>query len=260
MTIGGEARSACTDALQRSEMIFRTIENATPPPQWVPWDIDHNWRYVEKLPIQALVQKLARQISGVRTLDLLLANGFLQEVGLLFRTLDEIGEDVAFISLGLLTSNWTRKHVKYLDYFWSESDHEAHCPVRRKDIRAFVNRAVGQPDPSTADRVGRLIYKTYSDFAHARSAPIMAMVSGPPAKFHLTGIRAAQAVWPYLEQMPSYFYRCLASAVMIAKVCPSDIAETNAFESMREFEVTYEALLFPKASRSSGGTTLNRSP
>lgn len=239
-------RTVCLEALELAEAVFRTVENVIPVPEWVPWENDSNWRYVKQMPMQAALQKLARTISGVHALDLLMTRGFLQEVGVLFRISDELCEDISFITLGLITGNWTEKHDMYLNHFWSEDELDTGCPVRRKAIRAFVNRALGQTDPSAGDRVGRTIHKTYSDYVHARSAPIMGMVSGPPPRFHLAGTTAEQAMWPYVEQMPSYAYRCLMSAAMVAKATFIDAISQPAYQSVRDFEVRQRAWLFPE--------------
>jgi len=237
-------RPACLEALEIVRRQFRNLETVVPPARWVPWNDGHNWRYVEQLPEQLLIQKLARQITGAQTTDLLLMSGNLQEVGVLYRMLDEIHEDVCFICLGMRTGKWTPQHDEYVRYFWSEDETDRQPPVRRRSIRAYVNRALGQPDPSRADSVGREIHKTYSDYAHARSAPIMGMVHGPPARFDLDGIHDAGARFPYIEQNPAYFYRCLVSASMIANVVLPDRERLLAYQEIKEFETRHRALLF----------------
>jgi hypothetical protein len=142
-------QQTCMRALTICESKFRLMEAAVPLPKWVPWDGRYNWRYIEKLPVQILVQKLARQITGLKALDMLLKQGFLQEVGVIFRVLDEIGEDIQFLSLGLSSGQWTELHENYADHFWSESEDDRIPMVRRRKIRAFVNRVFDVDDPST---------------------------------------------------------------------------------------------------------------
>jgi hypothetical protein len=238
-------RSSCSIALEICESKFRMIEAATPRPQWVPWDGKHNWRYVEKLPSQMILQKLARQITGLKSLDILLQAGFLQEVGVIFRMLDEIGEDIQFIALGLSTENWTENHKKYADFFWSEANDDRQPPVRRKNIRAYVNRAFGSQDPSTADSVGQRIHKAFSDYIHARSAPIMGMVWGPPARYQLEGIRDNDARWPYISQAPSYYYRAALSTAFASKVTLPEKINDSVYAEVCKFENEHSSLIFP---------------
>ncbi|MGK6355262.1 hypothetical protein ACMGDH_08535 [Sphingomonas sp. DT-207] len=115
-------RKACLDALQIGETYFRVAEAHIPPAQWVPWENAYNWRFVEKQPQQALLQKLARSITGLKCIDYLIAKGFLQEVGLMFRVLDELSEDISYISLAIVHSRWTDQHDAYLEYFWREGE------------------------------------------------------------------------------------------------------------------------------------------
>lgn len=239
-----ETRAACMEALGIARRHFRLIESFVPPARWVPWQDAHNWRFVEQHHEQLLLQKLARQITGAETVDLLLMAGFLQEIGVIYRTLDEIEEDILFVVLGIRTGKWTPHHDAYVSYFWSEDDANKQPPVRRKAIRAYVNRALGQPDPARGDAVGREIHKTYSDYIHARSAPIMGMVKGPPARFDLDGIHHPEARYPYVHQNPTYFYRCLISATAIANVVLADEDRAKLFSDFKAFEHKHHDLLF----------------
>jgi hypothetical protein len=242
-------REACFAMLAFAESHFRQIEGSVPPPQWVPWDGKFNWRYQEKLPTQILVQKMARQITGLKAADELLLKGLLQELGVMFRVLDELEEDISFLSLALANGTWYKLHDSYAEYFWSEDDDDRQPPVQRKKIRAFVNRVFDMPDPSSADAVGRTIHRAFSDYVHARSAPTMGMVSGPPARFHLDGITDISAKHNYVEQMPSYFYRAAASIVLIAKVALGDQENDECYEQFRSLEQQYSEIIFPNGRR-----------
>ena len=237
-------RDVCMEALHICETYFRAAEANIPPAQWVPWEGTHNWRFIEKLPQQALVAKLARQITGLKCADTLLSLGYLQEVGLIFRVLDEISEDISYVSLAIVHSSWTDKHDDYLNYFWSEGQIDGPPPVKRKVIRAFVHRCGGLDDPSTADQMARQIHQTYSDYIHARSEPIMAMVCGPPPAFDLDGIRDTEARWAYSEQMPSYFYRALVSTFMVTKVASPHFSE-SCHASIKDWEHKNSRLIMP---------------
>lgn len=87
-------RETCLSTLAVCEEHFRLIEAAVPSAQWVEWEGSFNWRFIEQLPAQMLLQKLARQITGLKAADVLLNAGLLQEVGTTFRMLDEISEDI----------------------------------------------------------------------------------------------------------------------------------------------------------------------
>jgi hypothetical protein len=67
-----------------------------PPPKQRPWKNGFVFRYTEKTIQQAIIQKLARTISGLYAIDLLLDRGLFQEQGMVQRVLDEIEEDIVF--------------------------------------------------------------------------------------------------------------------------------------------------------------------
>ncbi len=237
-------RATCLLFLEFCERHFRSLEIAIPAPQWVPWQNGYNWRYVERTTEQILLQKLARQISGVRAADTLFLQGHLLETGCLFRILDEIHEDILYLTSGVISGHWTENHRKYCEYFWSESDDDKEPPVRRKSIRAFVHRAFGQADPSSADANGRLIHKTFSDFVHARSAPSRAMVAGMPPKFLLDGIHDGPTRAQFVEQMPCYFYRCSISVLSIARIVFDDGQNNQCYAEFKKLEAENANLLF----------------
>jgi hypothetical protein len=141
-------------------------------------------RYFEKSPQQALLQKYARLVSGLYALELRLRNGFVQEPGVIQRTLDDITEDILFITLGLSTGKWTEHQTKFLEYFWAGNlvrEKSTQGMVQRKTIRAYNNRISGLVAPSKADANGREIYKTMSGYVHAASVNITDMCVGNPA-------------------------------------------------------------------------------
>jgi len=237
-------RTTCLLFLEFCERHFRKFEIAIPGPQWVPWQNGYNWRYVEQTTQQILLQKLARQISGLRAADALFLRGHLLETGCLFRILDEIHEDILYLTSGIISGNWTEHHRKYCKYFWSESDDDKDPPVRRASIRAFVHRAFDQPDPSSADANGRLIHKAFSDFVHARSAPTSAMIAGMPPKFSLDGIHDGPTRAQFVEQMPCYFYRCSVSVASIARVVFDDDQHDQCYAEFKELEAKNATFLF----------------
>ena len=93
---------------------FRRLEAQIDPPETVPHGDSFVYRYKEKGIEQALLQKLARSTSGLYALDLLLVHGFVQEQGVLHRTLDEIHQDIFFLTGALTNGTITEQHRQYL--------------------------------------------------------------------------------------------------------------------------------------------------
>jgi hypothetical protein len=95
------------------EIAFRRLERKVSPPKWRPWKSGFVFRFAEKTVQQAIIQKLARTISGLHAIELLLDEGLFQEQRMVQRVLDEIEEDVVFLSLGVIHNDVTALHQEY---------------------------------------------------------------------------------------------------------------------------------------------------
>src|ERR1700754_2418865 len=105
--------------LQKYDGWFDLLLATVPPPQQVPFGDSFVYRFLEKSPQQAIVQKLARYIVGLRAAHLLLLNGLVQDQGAIQRVIDEAGEDVSFLASGLI-NEWTELHALFLEQFNAE--------------------------------------------------------------------------------------------------------------------------------------------
>ncbi len=238
---GCHERLVLAEGIQSAGLVFEDLQALIPPPQWLLVGEHYNWHYTERSPAQAMLLKLGRQISGANALNLLIGNGFIQEAGSLQRSLDEINEDILFIALGLSAGGWTENHDAYLEYFWTDTPGQ---PIQRKRIRAYVNRVFDeQLNPSSADAVGRELYSAFSDFVHARSGPIIGLIIGPPPRFDLNGVQHPGQIQAFVDQAPTYGFRCLASATAVAQALfPTDLGIV-AYKALKLFEQQHSQLL-----------------
>jgi hypothetical protein len=78
--------------LHNMESTLAALAKRVSPPQHVPILDSFAFRYLEKSIQQAIVQKLARVISGLYAARILLENGLIQEQAALQRMLDEFQE------------------------------------------------------------------------------------------------------------------------------------------------------------------------
>jgi hypothetical protein len=196
------------------ERTLHRLASLVPPPSLVPFGDHRVFRYLEQSVHQAMVQKLARLVSGLHAGRLLLSKGFVQELGALQRMLDEISEDIAFLSLGTL-NQLTELHRRYLDAFYEEEFDNPNSPeestqarpmIPRKKIRAYLaqphisGHAIGRDAP-------RAISKAYSGFVHAASPQVMDMYGGNPPHFHLNGMLGTPRIAEHMQDLWNYFYR-----------------------------------------------------
>lgn len=229
------------------EHAFRRLELQTPPPQARPWKDGFVFRYAEQSIEQALIQKLARVISGLRAVDILLSHGYVQEQAVLHRTLDELNEDILFLTAAVTNDSVTALHTRYLDSFWAEefdvpdnpvaSTQKRDTPPRRK-IRAYLTRVFGNGiDPSMHHDIGETISKVYSGFVHGASPHIMDMCCGEPPRFSLSGMQGTIRIQEHANDAWNYFFRSLLSAIAVAKA----FGDKSLMDALYQYRAKFEA-------------------
>jgi hypothetical protein len=233
-------------ALGDMEAALDRLAKQVPPPQRVPFRDGFVFRYVERTAQQALVQKLARIITGLRAARLLLTHGLVQEQAALQRVLDELQEDASFLAFGVIRSELTDLHQSFLAAFYEEEfdnpesaiDSTQKRPmVSRQKIRAYLARVEGSGDhPSGNVDVSRTISKAYSGFVHAASPQIMDMYGGSPPRFHVRGMLGMPRMREYEEDVWNYFYRGIIEFGFSAKAFGDEELFQSILAQKRHFE------------------------
>ncbi len=201
------------------EDAFEVLEKKVPAPQYIKRKRRFVYRYVERSIQQAIILKLVRVVSGLRTTLLLLRNGYVQEQAAMQRLIDELQEDVTFLVYALTVDKLTPLHQRFLDAFFEEEFNDNDDPlaskqrrpmIQRRKIRAYLT-SVKMPrlNPSIANEVSRTISKTYSGYVHAAAPHIMEMYGGNPPKFHLAGMLGTPRIEEHADDFWNYFYRGL---------------------------------------------------
>ena len=210
---------------------MHALARRLPPPQEVQFHGSFAYRYVEKSLHQALVQKLARYVSGLQAAHLLLEHGYVQEQAALQRMLDEIQEDITFLAFASISDDITPLHTQYLEAFYQEefdaptaiASTQKRAMVSRQKIRAYNARAEGQPiDPSRAVEASRTVSKAYSGYVHVASPHIMDMYCGDPPRFHLRGMRGTPRQNEHRKDLWNYFYRGILGFAFAVKAFGDD--------------------------------------
>jgi len=228
------------------EEAFRRLEEQVPPPIKEGHRDGFVLRYAEKTPQQAMLQKFARLISGLHSLRLLLLSGFLQEMGVIQRTLDDFEEDILFITLAVANDDMTDHHRQYLEYHWMEEQGEAGAnrgQVHRKYIRAYVAKHCGD-DPSSMISAGRKIYKGYSGFVHGSGEAIIDMCMTDPPRYFLAGMLESQLYPDHQDDLWNYLYRGLVASTFMARLFSDEVLWNKRFRSLKGFEKAYREMIF----------------
>lgn len=227
-------------ALKHMERTVHQLENRVPKPQKIPFKDSFVFRYTEKTLHQALIQKLARLVSGLHAIHLLMEAGFHQEQAALQRTLDEITEDISFLSFSVIFNNTDALHQRYLNAFYQEefdpNDTMASSSDRdmipRKKIRAYIDRISSGPKGSSKHlEASRTVSKSYSGYVHAASPQIMDMYGGNPPHFQMKGLRGTERHVEHRADIWNYFYRGILAFAFSAKA----FGDEELFSSIRDF-------------------------
>jgi len=227
--------------LKNMEDTLRVFESRVSYPRLSKTKNGYILRYKEKNIHQALVQKLARVVSGLHAARLLLAHGFVQELGALQRMLDEFNEDINFLACGIINRDMGDLHKRYLEYFYQEEFDESGRPlsagrptIPRKKIRAYIAKLMtpGIPDNAKADP-SKTLSSLYSGFVHGASPQIMDMCIGDPPLFRVRGLLGTRREKEHAEDLWNYFYRGILSFAITAKAF-GDEALFNTFMQYRD--------------------------
>ena len=233
------------------EDCFHILEAPVPPPAPIMLGEGMVLRYREEhhcLEL-AIIQKLARYISGLNASLLLLESGYTQELGAIFRTLDEFQEDMIFLALLIVGGiEATETHKKYLEHFFQEEfdnpdnailSTQKRDLISRKKIRAVIadSRQSGL-NPHDQRELSRTISQAYSGYVHGASCHICEMIGGDPLHYYLTGMAGTPRQAEFAFNYWDYAYRGLISVTLAAKALGEAEIVDRGYKFIEYFEAT----------------------
>lgn len=205
---------------------FRKIEQDAPKPQIINIGTRKALRYPDQLLEIAILQKLARYISGLNSSYILLSHGYTQEVGVIFRTLDEFHEDIFFLCIPLNGQEKSKLHEDYLkDFFQEEYDNPNSAflssQIRNTISRRNIHSALAENlkdvlNPSDGKRNFRSLSQTYSGYVHGTSVHIIEMINGENLKYSLNGMPATYRQNEFIFNYWDYAYRGITTMMHVA--------------------------------------------
>lgn len=219
-------------AISMMDKAFNVLSEKAGKPEMIDMGNGYAYRYKEQSIYQAIIQKLARVITGLHAIDTLNKAGLLQEQGAIQRTLDEFEEDIAFLCFSLIFNDETDLHKRYLEAFYEEefdvpnsaiASTQKRPMIPRKKISAFVSkdRGSGYGQSSTIEVV-RTIFKTNSGYVHGASPHLMELYYGNPPYFHLNGSVDSPLYNDHLNDILNYYYRAIITFSFAAKAFGED--------------------------------------
>jgi len=215
-----------SEALTVMEQAFRRLESCVPPPKNKSLGGRLVLRYEEKNIEQAIVQKLAKEISTLAASRELLNHGFVQEQAALHRILDELGEDILFLAIAITNDSVTEMHSRFLESFYAEEftdpddvvgTSQSRHIVPRNKIRAYISRVVGSDDPHRDQTLPSTLSRLYSGYIHGASPQIMDLCWGDSPRFLLFGMSNTPRIDEHRRDAWNYYYRALLDVTTAAK-------------------------------------------
>lgn len=225
---------------------FDVLYNQIGPPKLVRFGDKFAYRYEERTIHQAIIQKIARLVTGLQSVMLLNGCGLLQEQAVIQRTLDELQQDVFFLGSSVIFDELTELHVRYLGAFWEEefddpstaiSSSHKRPMIPRKKIIAYLtkDRGTGYDQSSTIECL-RIIGKTYSGYVHGASPQLMELCHGEPPRFHIFGNINSPLFYDHEADLNNYFHRGILAFVISAKAFGNE----KLFEELQRFSIAFE--------------------
>ncbi|MFW1584855.1 hypothetical protein ACEWBR_13915 [Vibrio parahaemolyticus] len=209
------------------EQCFHYMEKHVPSPDIVEIGGEKCLRYTGQSIETAIIQKVARYLSTLNAARLLLDYGYTQEVGVMFRTLDEFGEDIMFLCIPKTGGELTETHKKYLEYFYQEEfDNPENAflstqnrpTISRKKIHAAISNYGKQSlNPSDNQKNHRTLSQAYSGYVHGSSEHLIEMVGGEPLRYFLRGMAGTQRQQEFAYNYWDYAYRGILTVMISAK-------------------------------------------
>ena len=202
------------------------MEAAVPPPSMINTASGHpNYRYVEKLPQQALVLKCVRSLSALIAMRTLVDAGLSLDAGAAMRMLDELGSDIMFLAGPIVFRGEPEpRHNRFLaEFFQEEFDHpdpvkstQSRDRVSRHDVRAYVARTYrGNMAVSDIVALTATIESTNSGYIHGAAVHTIDVYDGRRFCVPLSaGDRPLESVRFLLS---TYMSRALGSFEIAAK-------------------------------------------
>jgi hypothetical protein len=224
---------------------FDTLSQKLPGPKKCSEGREYFYRYEEKSIFQAILLKLAREVTGLQAVRLLNKAGFLQEQASLQRMVGEFQEDIMFLCFAIMFDDLTDLHKKYLDYFYLEEFDNPESAIKssqkrpmvpRKKIFAYISKHLGKEyGQREVKEVIRTHSKTYSGYVHGASPHIMELYFGSPPRFHLQGAQKSPLYEDHVEDILNYFYRGILDFVFAAKSFGDEVLVKKIHTYSKEF-------------------------
>jgi hypothetical protein len=227
---------------------FETLLNYHPLPQPTPFRGMTSYRFEEKSLKAAVLLKLARYVSGLNAGKLLLENGFFQELCSLQRSLDEIQEDILFLSLPAFTSLKTADHDAYLEHFWSEepefrefsANQKNRWSIPRKKVRSYLSTVnFGDAADHQSIAISAYLNRLLSGYVHAAAPQLLELYDPNRQAFRLEGYLDSPLFSAHAEDFENHFFRGVVVISMVARLVGEETLAQDSWDIHKKLEAHF---------------------
>ncbi len=214
------SKAVFRETIEICDRAFQTLETHIPAPIRVRHGDDFVFRYKEHIPEVVAIQKLSRISTGLKASVALLDLGLYQELGAVFRMLDEFREDVQFMCDAIRKQCISDIQRRFIEEFFQE-EFDSGNPLestqkrdripRRQIQAALANIGAEVLNPSDAQEVYRTLANTFSGYVHGSSVHILEMYGEDPPRYCLSGMCGTRHQRTFENTACEYFVRSLCA-------------------------------------------------
>lgn len=184
------------------------------------------YRYPNQSMREALYLIAIKHVSALNAAHLLLQNGFISEVGVMHRVLQETHEDIVFLALPLLGKERKELHDRFLRAFWQEP--ERYCtdgrlprgkdlPPRQK-IQSYISSvSIDGSFDANHNALSRHLSQQYSSYVHSVASHILELYDPNEARFRVDGYASHPLIRDNWQNLENHFFTGVLSIVFVAR-------------------------------------------
>lgn len=230
--------------IDMTQRVVESLDRHFPQPEFVEVGKGYKFRHRHKDDLLLSYLKCVRSVSSLNACMVLLGQGYVQEMGVLCRCIEEHTEDVFFLVAPLGESGPSEQQAQMVQDFFQEEFDVPESPflstqkrnrVPRPKVTAGIARINGNTlNPSDMQDMGRTLYKGFSGYVHGAYGHIMESYGstlGQP-HYHMRGMSGTPRIQEWTNTLMSWVYRTMLAVECVCKRC-DDPAATGAIQAAR---------------------------
>lgn len=206
-------------AVEYYTTVIGHIENRLPKPELIKLSGVDQWRFPELTVEHMCLLRGIRIISAFNAIHVLLTAGYVQEISVILRTVDEFHDDIVFLLENYPSDELSPQQQKFMQEMGKEQYHDINRPFAtktkreppvRKKVRASVSRFL-KPVVNTSDsqEISQLSTDSLSGYLHGTYPHIMELYGGAPPSscFHMRGMIGTPRMETWMRFIAVYLQR-----------------------------------------------------